>query len=360
MSSIYKRSSDGRWVASIDIPSNGFKRTRRSFASKTRAGALRKLSEAQAGMNAGLAPANNQMTVGSYLRNWLVSIQPTVRTRTFTSYQGAVNNHISPAIGGIKLSLLQPDHIETMLRDLADELSPATARQIHAVLKTALTKAEKWGLVGRNVAKIADGPRVPKTEAQSLTADEARRLIAASDPLVTLAIMTGLRRGELIALRWDNINLGSGTLKVTHTMTAGELAEPKSDRSRRTITLPGACTQALKENKHAHATQKLKSGRADYNSGGFVFVYGPGGDPLTPAQLYKRFDAALKNSGVRRVKFHALRHTCASMMLEKGIAPHTVAKVLGHSNISLTLEIYSHVSTDQQDEAARVMDGLVG
>ena len=194
--------------------------------------------------------------VGPFLRRWLDEVaRPTLRASTYSSYNDILVAHLIPGLGRIALAKLTPAEIQAFLnRKLESGLSPRRVQYIHAVLRRALVTAEKWGMVSRNVAKLVDPPRVPKHEITPLTPEQARQLIEASDDdrhlaLYVTALGTGLRQGELLGLRWEDVDLEAGRLRVRHTLANvdGELTllEPKTDRSRRTVMLPDAVVAAL-------------------------------------------------------------------------------------------------------------------
>lgn len=367
--SIYQ-GKDGRWVACLNMGYQGGKRKRKYIYGKTRREASEKLTEALRNRQLGLPVANDKITLGQFLERWLAdSVKPSVRPRTYISYSQLVARHITPDLGKIKLAKLSPQDIQELMNSkLKVGLSPRTVQYIHAVIRRALVQACKWQLVPRNVAKLVDSPRVQRFEVQPLTPEQARILIDAAkgdrlEALYTVAVSLGLRRGECLALRWEDIDLDSGTLRVRHTLQrleggGWELAEPKSKNSRRTLGLPNFAIQAIKEHRKRQLEEKILAGPS-WQESGFVFT-SKFGTPLDGQHLYFRhFKKLLSEAGLPDIRFHDLRHSCASLLLVQGVSPRVVMETLGHSQISLTMDTYSHVMPLLQRDAADKMDALL-
>jgi integrase len=240
--SIYKR-QDGRWVASVTLPGG----TRKSFYGSTRAAVAQKLTVGLKAVQDGLPVPSDQLKVGRYLQEWLQSAQPGVRPSTWRRYEQLLRVHALPAGGALPLSRLEPRHLQRLYADcLTAGLAPATVRQLHAVLRRALEQATRWGSVARNVAALVSAPRVHRYEMTPLTPDQARSLLDAAPgdrfaALYVLALTTGMRLGELLGLRWRDVELAHGMLQVRHTLLrlrdGLKLREPKTPQSRRRIAL---------------------------------------------------------------------------------------------------------------------------
>lgn len=367
--SIYKR-GDGRWTAIVSLGYQDGKRKRKSIYGKTRKEVSDKLTAALRSQQQGLPLSNDRITVGQFLNRWLTdSVKPSVRPRTFRSYSQLVTRHIAPDLGKIKLAKLSPQDIQKLMNSkLKSGLSPRTVQYIHAVIRRALVQACKWQLVPRNVAKLVDPPRVQHFEVQPLSPEQARMLIEAAkgdrlEALYTVAVALGLRRGECLALRWEDIDLETGTLRVRHTLQrleggGWELAEPKSKNSRRTLGLPNFAVLALREHRKRQLEEKILAGPT-WQESGFVFT-SKVGTPLDGQHLYFRhFKKLLNEAGLPDIRFHDLRHSCASLLLVQGVSPRVVMETLGHSQISLTMNTYSHVMPVLMREAADKMDALL-
>jgi len=307
--------------------------------------------------------------VGPFLRRWLDEVaRPTLRASTYDSYDDILKGHLIPGLGHVALAKLTPADIQTLLnRKLASGLSPRRVQYIHAVLRRALVTAERWGMVTRNVAKLVDPPRVPKHEITPLTPEQAKRLIETSAgdrhrALWITALGTGLRQGEVLGLRWEDMDLDTGRLRVRHTLAnvGGTLTllEPKTDRSRRFVMLPESVVTALRAHRTRQRMEHLVAGSRWVDSG-HVFTTTIG-TPLHAATVTRAFQAALERAGLPRSRFHDLRHAAATFLLAQGMTLEDVKQLLGHSSITLTSNTYGHVLEQRQRQVAAAMDAVLG
>jgi len=323
--SITKR-KDGRWIARLTVGYEGGKQKRKCIYGRTREEVAGKLAVALKAKQDGLPVSNDRITFGQFLDKWLEdSVKPSVRPRTCVSYEQLIRVHVVPTLGKIKLAKLSPGDIQTLLnRKLKDGLAPASVRKMHAVIRRALQVAYKWELVPRNVATLANPPRVKHFEVKPLSQEQTSAFLNAVkgdrlEALYTVAIALGLRRGEALALRWEDINLEAGTLRVCHTLQnlkggGWTLAEPKSRNSRRTLGLPQFASAALRDHRKRQLEEKMLAG-PQWQDHGFVFTT-PAGTPLDGQNFYHRcFKPLLKKSGLPDIRFHDLRHSCASLLL---------------------------------------------
>jgi integrase len=258
---------------------------------KTRKEAADKLAKALADRASGYTFDTENMTVGEYLDRWLdVSDRGSIRTSTYERHEQIVRLHLKPALGRVKLSKLTPAHVQGLYRDKLDSgLSSATVQKIHTVLHKALTQALKWTMIPHNVSDAVKAPRPAPEEMHPLSPEEARKLIEAAhgdklEALYVLAVHTGMRQGELLALRWEDVDLNEGIIRIRHTLarSGGRIAlgEPKTKRSRHPVHLTGAAVEALK----AHLEQQLEDIErlGDlYRDHGLVFTSG-GRHPYQP------------------------------------------------------------------------------
>lgn len=349
---IYHR-ADGRWEGRLRVGYRNGKRARRSVFGKTRAEAVSKLRAIISAHEQGTLEASARLTVGQFLAQWLAeSARPTLRPRTFTTYAQVVRSHIEPGLGRLPLRRLSPHHVQTWLNERSRAgLSPRTCQHARAILRAALARALKWGYVSRNVAALVDSPRVVKHEIKPLTPVQARTLLVTArehryGALITVAVALGLRQGEALGLRWQDVNLDDGTLQVRHALqwvTGGgwSLVEPKSERSRRAITLPDIVVSSLRGHRMRQREDRLLAGQR-WQENGFVFTSRVG-TPLDPWNVIKAFKRLLTAADLPNIRFHDLRHTAATFLLAQGVDPRTIMETLGHSQISLTLNTYSHV-----------------
>jgi integrase len=362
--SIYRR-KDGRWVAQV----SGVAGTGRVFRyGKTRAEAAAKLTTALKSVQDGLPIPGERQTVDKYLESWLEeSAKPSIRPMTYVSYASLIRLHVIPELGGVPLAKLTPQHVQALMnRKLAAGLSPRRVAMIRGVLRTALNQALRWGLVSRNVATLVSPPRAVRFEVRPLEPEQARLFLKAVrgdplEPLYTVALAVGLRQGEALGLRWEDVDLDAGTLHIRHGLQRIEgklrLVEPKSARARRTIVMPALVTESLRAHRVRQTEQRLLAG-AEWEEGDFVFSTAVG-RPLTDSTVTHMFQRHLARAGLPRQRFHDLRHACASLLLAQGVSPRVVMELLGHSQITLTLNTYSHVMPGLQAEAAARMDGLL-
>lgn len=356
--SIYQRKSDKRFVAAY-TDADGEQRV---LYAKTRQGAQERLSAALALLERGMAVPNKQQTVEQYLVHWLDGVKSSVKPRTYRSYHDSCHLHIIPALGKIKLHQLRPMAVSGWINGPAmDGLSPRTVRYLHTVLKIALNQAEAWEMVANNAAQHVKPPRVPGHEIVALDEQQARTLQnaavgEANEALYMVAVTMGCRRGEILALRWQDIDLDKKTLRVRHTLQRQDgkpvLSEPKSERSRRVLTMPEMLIGKLKQ----HRREMMALGRG-WKPDDFVFS-SRCGEPLDAGNLNREYKKLLKKAGLPDVTFHSLRHTAASMLMEQGVDPLTVMYFLGHSNPNVTLSIYCHVSSKQKRGAAEKIDAV--
>jgi integrase len=362
------RRKNGGWMAQYTVyTANG--RKRKSLYGKARQEVAAKLARALSDRENGLILEAGSQTLGEYLNRWLNgSVKGSVKDKTFNDYEWLVRKHIAPTLGRIKLKTLSPIHLQGLYQGkLEAGLSPSTVRHLHVVLHRALNQALRWGLVPRNVSEAVDLPKLQKKEIRPLSADEARRLLEEArwdrlEALYVLAVHCGLRQGELLGLRWEDVDLEMGTLQVRRTLTTtkggSRFTAPKTAKSRRRIKLTAGAMDALRRH---HDRQFAESTRLaglwqDY---GLVFATTTG-TPLNPSNLTSRsFKPLLKRAGLPDIRFHDLRHTCATLLLGKGVHPKLVQELLGHATIAITLDTYSHVLPGMGDQTANAMESAL-
>lgn len=351
--SIFYRTDKQRWVGSLELGWQEGRRVRRSYYGQTRRDVQKRLQQALREHQDGVQPGTRRDTVAGYLEAWLEAMRDTVRPSTWRRYRQIASHQLIPSIGRITLSRLTPTDVEAMLRKLGrDGLSARSVHHARAVLRSALARAVRHGLVARNVAALAKGPRVEHREIRALTPDQVRAFLVAicghrHEALFTVAVATGMRQGELLGLRWSDLDPTAGTLTVRHALQwidrEARLVEPKTARSRRTVPLPSVATQAL---------------AALPRDSVYLFANDAGG-PLHPGTAYHALQDVLSDAGLPRVSFHALRHSYASLLIAQGVHPRVIMEALGHSQISLTMNTYGHVIPALQREAAEQMDVLL-
>jgi integrase len=344
---------------------------RKALYGKTRSEVAAKLSKALADREGGLTFDADNTTVGEYLARWLCdSVRGTVRISTFERHEQIIRAHLAPAFGRMKLKTLTPAHVRALHREKLDMgLAPATVRKIHSTLHKALSQAVADGLISRNAADVK-APRPAPDEMRPLSEAEARTFLDAAretgdrfEPLYVLAITTGLRRGELLGLRWDDADLERGTLRVGRALVreGGRhvVGETKTKRGRRRVNLTPRTVAALKAHRKRQLEERMKLAglHADH---GLIFASRTG-TPVIPEHLVKRsFKPLLKKAGLPEIRFHDLRHTCATLLLGRAVHPKIVQELLGHATIAMTLDTYSHYLPSMGDQASGAMGDALG
>lgn len=361
MGSVYRRRSDGRWVAAISKGPRGNRTTLIRYATSRREARelldeLRRLARPAAG--------SGRTTVGMYLRSWLDSAgRRSLKASTWRTYEVALRLHIEPALGHVTLARLSAEHVDEMLARL--ELGPKGQRNVLGFLGRVLDVALARGLVIRNAVRLVEPPRVVRTEPPAMTPAEARRILAAVtgdrlEALWVLALATGMRQGELLGLRWQDVDVEGATLRVAYALTRrdGEyvLDEPKSAKSRRTVALPAFAVTALRDHRARQVAERLAAGRPTED--GLVFV-SPVGRPLNAGWVSHRWPALARAAAVETT-MHGLRHGQSSLLVAGGIHPRVIAGRLGHATIAQTMDRYAHVAEASDRDAARALDEALG
>ncbi|SER41171.1 Site-specific recombinase XerD [Streptomyces sp. yr375] len=387
---VYQR-KDSRWEAAGYVLAPGNTRKRVRVYGTTRKEALAKLTEKIAASNLGLPVPSAQGSVTAYLTYWLENVAVHhLRENTHTRYTAVVYRYLIPGLGKKKLTRLTAKDVRTWLNQLRatcqcctrrldarrDQprcctvgqccrklLSPLTLTYIHSVLKSALEHAVREEEIPRNVARnVRTGTPRPR-RFEPLTAHEARQLLTTAEghrlhALFELALHTGLRKGELLGLRWEDLDLDRGTAAVRRTLqrtsTGGLTTLPTKTRaSERRIALPARCRQSL---KHHHEEQQRDRHMAgtEWQHNGYVFTT-PQGRPIDPTNLTRAFATLLRKAGLRRIRFHDVRHSTATLLLEQGVELVVIKELLGHAHIGVTATVYAHVRLRLQRDAIDIL-----
>jgi integrase len=355
--SVFQR-KDGRWVAAIRLE-NGKKKLIYCKSEKDARVTLRKALHEK---ERGILLTGSQYTLKAYLEQWLEQAYKlsAIRTGTYNMYRIVLNKHIIPSLGHIQLQRLTPQHVQAFYAKKLDEgLSAKRVRSFHAVLHKALENAVKWSLIARNVCDLVTPPTPQRHEMQSLMPEQAQCLLQAArehklEALLTVAILTGLRRGELLGLHWQDIDFDTRSLYVRRTINRiGKfglvVSEPKTQRSRRKIILPAFVVDVLRRHQEQQQVMREKAGVL-WREKGIVFCNIYGGY-IEPTNLHDDFKRLLRSAQLPDIRFHDLRHSAATILLSMGVHPKIVQEILGHSNISMTMDTYSHVFPSMQQEA---------
>ncbi|WP_406084476.1 tyrosine recombinase XerC [Streptomyces virginiae] len=390
---IYQR-KDGRWEAAGYVLAADGSRKRVRVYGTTRKDAADKLAEKITDSNRGLPVATADSTVGVYLAYWLGSVAVhRLRENTHTRYATCIRLYLKPGLGAKKLARLTTRDVRTFLDRLRTTcqccaqgldiihkrccaigacctkvLSALTVAYVHSVLKSALEHAVREDELPRNVARNVKTTAPRPRRFQPLTAAEARQFLQAAradrlHALYELALRTGLRKGELLGLRWEDLDLDGGTTTVRYslqrTRTAGLTSLPTKTRaSERRIALPRECVHSSKSHQESQEEERKAAG-ASWKDSGLVFTT-PRGGPLDPANMTRRFAAFLSRAGLRRIRFHDLRHSTATLLLEQGVDLVVIKELLGHAHIGVTAGVYAHVRLRLQRQAIETLNDVLG
>lgn len=364
------RLADGRWQARYTLRDDGGQAIRRAVYGRTRAEVEARLVAALHERNLGMVSTRRGRgpTVASYAERWLTVHEVRLRQSTAIRYRELLAKHVVPVLGRLPLARLQISHVNDLVTvKLREGLSPRTVHHVRAVLRTMLNAALKEGYVQRNVAALADPPSVPHVERTPVTAELARRLLelAAQDsdgPLWTLALATGARVGELLALRWSDFDDGALTLRIARSARRirGEIlvTDTKTPRSRRILAVPPMVANALARRRAAQAADQLRAGAAWADRDGLIFTR-TDGRPRDPTTATPHLKAACMKAGLPALGFHDLRHGLASLLSSEGVAPTDVQAQLGHSTVTTTLGIYTHSLPGSARHVADVVERLL-
>ena len=366
---IYQR-PDGRWTAAVELGWQGGKRRRKYVYGRTRREVAQKLRDVQRAHQEGDVLADERTTVERYLTDWLAVVKPSLRWRTWERYEQYARLHAIPVIGRVRLTKLTPQHLQGLYTDrLRAGLSPTSVVHLHRFLHRALGQAVRWNLVARNVAGLVDPPRMARYEHVAFSPEQAERFLAAIrgdrlEALYVLALVTGLREGELLGLRWPDVDLDASTVAVRGSMQSDEhgrlvIDETKTRGSRRLVVLPRLAVAALVRHRAVQARERLRAGPR-WEELGLVFPNTVGRPILRQNLVQRSLHPLLERAGLPRLRFHDLRHSAATLLLARGVHPKVVSELLGHSQIGITLDLYSHVTATMLQHAADAFDELFG
>lgn len=342
---IYQR-KDGSWCAQITLPDG----KRVTKYGKTQSQVRDWLLGQRKALQDGLLTEGRNITFGQLLARYYNDVAVhTLKPKTLESYEGLIRLHIQPTLGRIKLSALTPVHLQNLYSEKKKQgYSNRTVQYIHAVIRRVLAQGVKWGLTTRNVAEATDAPKNTPKPPEILTEDQIKKLLSVAEgrmrAILILAVYTGMRQGEILGLHWEDIS--GSEINIRHTSQTLHkkgivISEPKTEKSRRTITVSQTVLDALGE-----------------PGDGLVFQTSTG-RPVSARNVGRDYKVLLKRAGLPNVTFHSLRHFHASALLSKNIHPKIVQERLGHSRIDITLDTYSHVIPGMQKEAAEKIDELL-
>ena len=364
-----RQRAKGTWTLTIELPPDPATGKRRQAYETFRGpkrDALRRLSELQAKVDQGQNVKPSRATVGQFLEEWLtIDVDATKRATTARGYRWYVSKYIAPVIGSIPLKDLRPEQVQAIYAGMLTRgLSAQTCLNAHRIVRRALAQAMKWGRVTQNVADAATPPRPEAVEARGLVPDEVELLLAEAHgseyyPIIYTALWTGARRSEILALRWRDVDLMLGTISITRRLDkppreAITFDEPKSRKGKRAISMPPSLSIVLRE--HREKWEKLSTFLGTQLKLDDLIFRWPDGRPMLPSAVTHGFKRIARRAGLGEFHLHELRHTHASLMLAQGANPKVVQERLGHANIGITLDTYSHVTDGIQAAAALKFD----
>jgi integrase len=360
--SVYYANYHGRWVAEVTTDLGKRKR----YYCKTEREAIRKKNEMLRELEQGTLATGPQRKLGEYLEDWLENVQKgQLRISSYVKYKKNIK-YVVAELGDVWLQKLTPEQVQRFYTRLGKKkedggkgLSSKTVHEVHGVLHLALKNAVRWNYVSRNVCDLVESPRIVSREPTPLTLEQARAFLESVrqhrlEVLLTLTVVTGMRRGELVALRWSSVDLNRKTLLVLHTVDYipkyGYVeTEPRTAAGKRMINLPDFLIDMLKQHRTRLLEQQLKMGET-WENRELVFPDLHGGY-FNPGYLDKLFTRLLREAGVSRMHFHDLRHSAATILLSMGVNIKVIQQLSGHSDIAITLRVYGHLLPSMQEEA---------
>jgi integrase len=360
--SIYKR-KNGTWRAQVTLDG---RRLGKTF--KTQREARKWLQKTNRQIDDGLRYANTQITLDEFIANWLISTKASRRPSTWSVYETATRLYILPHLGKIKLKDLRPGQIQWMYNHMLEQkVGVPTVLKVHAVLHSALAQAEKMGMINHNPVSATQPPKEPTREMAILTDSQVSQMLIALqghrlEALIHLAVVSGMRQMELLGLKWTDLDWIRRTIKVERQLDRPtgkgiQFSAPKTRFGKRSVALGRKTIEVLRNHYERQQGDRLRVGE-NWNEHDLIFTNRNGG-PLHPRNLLRDFKLMLKRAGLPVIRFHDLRHTAASLMLNSGIAPIIVSRRLGHARASITLDIYGHLIPSMQSEAAEKIDELI-
>jgi integrase len=372
---LYRDEAKNLWVGALDLGTDGAgKRRRVKVTGRTKTEARNKLADARRRVEDGLPVGDQMTTVAQFLDEWLATGLPSSvkSANTRAVYEWAVENHLKPALGALRLRDLLPDHVDVMLAEkAASGMSRSSMARIHGTLQRALRHAERRGRTHRNVCSLVDVPNGRTTASRSLTIEQAAKLLAAAhgdrfEALYVTGLMVGLRPGELTGLPWSAVDLDQGLLRVVQSLLREGSPEgqvlrvgaTKTPRSRRTLDLPKPVVDTLKAHRVRQAAERLAIGESWVDTG-LVFTTEVG-TPVDPSNLRRALARLTKKAGLGHWHPHELRHSAASILSAAGVPIEVISDVLGHDGPRTTAAVYRHLISPSIAGAKAPMESAFG
>jgi len=360
--SVYQLPS-GAWRAQIRLNGN---RLGETF--KTQRKAQDWLKKIRVQIDDGLTYSSLKTTVSEFMASWLSSSRGSKRYTTLTQYNQMFQNYIQPEVGKIKITDFTPEQVQHFYDSLLERgVGVYAVRKVHTILRSALTQAVRMGIITRNPAGIVMQPQEPSKEMKILNESQVSQLLVAAnghrwEALYHLAVVTGAREMELLGLKWSDLDWGRQTLKVERQLLRShgeglQFSGPKTRNGKRTLSLGPSTIEILRDHFERQQTERIAA-KDKWEENNLIFTNHTGG-AIECRNLIRDFQLLLKNAGLPHIRFHDIRHTCASLMLNRGVPVLTVSRRLGHAKPSITLDVYGHLMATAQLEAAQMMDEIV-
>ncbi|QSB15167.1 site-specific integrase [Natronosporangium hydrolyticum] len=357
--SIYQR-SDGRWTAAYYVPDRFGTRRRRYVYGASPEAVEEQLVKLRQNVKSGTPVAPAGLSLAEYLSEWLDQVAaPRVRASTLYGYRNSISRYLTPRLGRKKLGSLTARDVRGFLAELSrDGVGERTAQYAHSTLRAALEDAVREEMIPRNVAKLVRAPRPIKTEREPLNVSEIRTLLGAVKEhrlyaLFVVVAVLGMRRSEILGLRWEDVDLAAGVLRIQRGLQRVDGAlvtlPTKTRRSARVVPLPGFVVRALRDHQASQEVERKALGPR-WPDLGFVFTT-PIGTPIDPRNCTRMVQTAVQRAGLPLVRLHDFRHGCVSVLLALGVPPRTVMEIVGHSTLEMTMNVYAHVTLDDKREA---------
>lgn len=366
------------WSVIIELPKDTItgKRKQKWFTVEgNKSDAEKFLTKKLLELDTGILIDTKKMKYSEYLDYWFKEVCiKNLKQTTIDGYKHNIENHIKPIIGNIYLDKLTPLHLQNLYSKKIDNgklkkeggLSKKSVLTIHRIIHRSLGQAVKWQLIARNIADSVEPPKPDKYKAKFLNEQQLNILIDKSKDTklyipILIAIYTGMRRGEILGLKWENVDLKNGIIKIKQalysTQNGLEFSTPKTESSNRNICIPEFLIKELKRYKTRQDKNKLKYGNLYKDTGAICTL--ENGNLINPKSFSRDFHKLLENNNLPLIRFHDLRHTHASLLVKLGVQPKIISNRLGHSNISITMDLYSHVYTESDKSVANMFEKLL-